>query len=533
MAGPAARVLIVEDTPTQAEVARALLRDLGHEIRIAETGGAALEIGLAWRPDAILMDLELPDFSGFETMRRLRAQGVEAAIIVVTVHGSVNHAVEAMREGAVDFIVKPFAKTRLTVTLENALEKRALATELREVKAQLSRDRFFSFIGASPAMQAVYRTIESVAASKANVFITGESGTGKELAADAVHRASPRRARPFVALNCGAIPRDLLESEIFGHVKGAFTGATDTRLGAAKLADGGTLFLDEIGEMPLEMQVKLLRFVQTGAFQPVGASRPEKVDVRIVSATNRDPWAEVEAGRFREDLYYRLYVVPLDLPPLRDRGPDALLIARHFLAAYAQEEGKRFRGFAREAEQALAAYGWPGNVRQLQNVVRNIVVLHDGERVERFMLPPMLLRGAAPRPPPAEPVPPEVTPQPTHGPAPAPPWPAEAALPWPDPAPVAQPPAAAAEPAPPPPLASPWASPWASPGASPGASPWAPPQEAEAFQPLAEIEKRYILAALDHVAQDVPRAAALLGINPSTIYRKLQAWRAQETSAPR
>ncbi|MBU8542325.1 MULTISPECIES: sigma-54-dependent transcriptional regulator [Roseomonadaceae] len=495
MAQAAARVLIVEDTPTQAEVARALLRDLGHEIRLAETGADALEQGLGWQPDAILMDLELPDFSGFEAMRRLRAAGVEAAIIVVTAHGSVNHAVEAMREGAVDFIVKPFAKTRLTVTLQNALEKRALASELRAVKAQLNRDRFFGFIGASPTMQAVYRTIESVAASKANVFITGESGSGKELAADAVHRASPRRAKPFIALNCGAIPRDLLESEIFGHVKGAFTGATETRPGAARLADGGTLFLDEIGDMPIDMQVKLLRFVQTGTFQPVGASKAEKVDVRIVSATNRDPWAEVEAGRFREDLYYRLYVVPLELPPLRDRGDDVLLIARQFLGTFAREEGKRFRGFTREAEQALAGYSWPGNVRQLQNAIRNIAVLHDGERVERAMLPPMLLRSSR-VPTPAL----SASPDPIAADAPP-------VMPEPGLAPAV--------------LDS--AAPQAAP--SPEAPPEDPPRAPEAFLSLAEVEKRHILAALDATGQDVPRAAAMLGVNPSTIYRKLQSWR--------
>ncbi|WP_203074660.1 sigma-54-dependent transcriptional regulator [Falsiroseomonas ponticola] len=521
MAGAAARVLIVEDTPTQAEVARALLRDLGHEIRVAETGAAAVEQTLAWRPDAILMDIELPDFSGFEAMRRLRAAGIETAIIVVTAHGSVNHAVEAMREGAVDFIVKPYAKTRLTVTLQNALEKRALATELREVKAQLSRDRFHGFIGASPAMQAVYRTIESVAASKANVFITGESGTGKELAAEAVHRASPRRAGPFIALNCGAIPRDLLESEIFGHVKGAFSGATENRAGAAKLADGGTLFLDEIGELPLDMQVKLLRFVQTGSYQPVGASRPEKGDVRFVSATNRDPWAEVEAGRFREDLYYRLYVVPVEMPPLRARGADVALVARHFLAAFAKEEGKRFRAFAREAEAALMAYPWPGNVRQLQNVIRNIVVLHDGDRVEAAMLPPMLLRLGSLRPAAPMPVP---MPMPVPAPAPAMPVAVVTRLEpqaWPEPEELPPPP-----PPPPPPPAPPVLA--SLPEPEPPAPAWVPPARIEDFQPLAEVEKRYILAALDQLGQDVPRAASVLRINPSTIYRKLQAWRAEE-----
>ncbi len=496
MAAAGARILLVEDTPTQAEVARALLRDLGHEIRLAESGAAALAQALEWRPDAILMDIELPDFSGFEVMRRLRTEGLESAIIVVTAHGSVNHAVEAMREGAVDFIVKPYAKARLTVTLANALEKRALVSELAEAKAQLSRDRVLGFIGGSPAMQAVYRTIESVAASRANVFITGESGTGKELAAEAVHKASPRRQKPFIALNCGAIPRDLLESEIFGHVKGAFTGATDNRLGAARMADGGTLFLDEIGEMPLDMQVKLLRFVQTGSFQPVGGSKAERVDVRLVSATNRDPWVEVEAGRFREDLYYRLYVVPVEMPPLRERGADVLLIARHFLASFAREERKAFRAYAPDAERALTAYPWPGNVRQLQNVIRNIVVLHEGTRVEPAMLPPMLLRLGAPRglepeaPPPARVGPPR-TPE---------------SVPRIGPESVAPPTA------------------WIEPAPTPAPAETAP----QAFEKLAVVERRYIMTALDHTAQDIPRAAALLGINPSTIYRKLQGWKAED-----
>jgi two-component system repressor protein LuxO len=511
MSSPA-RILLVEDTPSQAELAKALLRDMGVEIRHAETAGRALADALANPPDAILLDLELPDFSGFELMQKLRAEGVEAAVIVVTANASVNTAVEAMRQGAVDFIVKPYAKARLTVTLTNALEKRALTQELKTVRAQLSRDRFFGFIGASAPMQAIYRTIESVAASRASVFITGESGTGKELAAEAIHKASPRAAKPFVALNCGAIPRDLLESEVFGHVKGAFTGATDNRVGAAKQADGGTLFLDEIGEMPLEMQVKLLRFVQTGSFQPVGASRTEKVDVRFVCATNRDPLAEVEAGRFREDLYYRLYVVPLELPPLRDRGQDGVLIARALLAQLSREEGKRFRGFAPDVEQAVLAYAWPGNVRQLQNVVRNVVVLHEGEVVTPAMLPPTLLR-VAPRP--AAPVPMQ--------PALAPP----AAVP------VAT---LVAEVMPAEPVAPEWVAP--AHGPLPVSAPPALPISAPApvtitlpspmvvVEPLAVMEKRLILAALAETSQDVTRAAALLQINPSTVYRKMQQWKA-------
>ena len=507
----AARVLLVEDTPTQAEIAKVMLRDFGHEMRHAETGAQGLAMAQEWQPDAILVDLMLPDFSGMELMRRLKAEGINAACIVLTAHGSVNTAVEAMREGATDFLLKPYAAARLRVTLDNALEKRSLRQALATAQSVLGRESFGGFIGASPAMQAVYRTLESVAASRATVFITGESGTGKEVAAETLHQASPRKGKPFVALNCGAIPRDLLESEIFGHVKGAFTGATENRLGAARSADRGTLFLDEIGEMPMEMQVKLLRFVQTGTFQPVGASRPEKVDVRIVSATNRDPWVEVEAGRFREDLYYRLYVVPVEMPPLRDRGEDVLLVARHFLAAFAKEEGKRFRGFARDAEAALARYPWPGNVRQLQNVVRNIVVLHDGERVEPAMLPPMLLRGGVR--PSATPPPSAVGPVEAEAPAAAPAAPPTISPTIP---PLAMPEAPPAFDPPPPPIA-----------------PWSPPAALEEIQPLAEVEKRYILAALDHTAQDVPRAASLLGINPSTIYRKLQAWRAGETAGTR
>jgi len=451
-----ARVLLVEDTPTQAEIAKAMLREFGHDMRHAETAGAALKIAEEWRPDAILVDLVLPDFSGMELMRRLKAQGVNAACIVLTAHGSVNTAVEAMREGATDFLLKPYAAVRLRVTLENALEKRALRQALDTAQTVLGRDRFYGFIGGSPAMQAVYRTIESVAGSKATVFISGESGTGKEVAAEALHQASPRCRKAFIALNCGAIPRDLLESEIFGHVKGAFTGATENRIGAARAADGGTLFLDEIGELPAEMQVKLLRFVQTGQVTPVGGTRAEKVDVRLVCATNRDILAEVQAGRFREDLYYRLYVVPVVLPPLRARGEDVLLIARHLLAAYAREEGKAFTGFDAEAEGAISTYPWPGNVRQLQNVLRNAVVLHAGGIVTRSMFPALLLHGA----------------------------------------PASSPAAVAAHPAPPSPI-----------------------------EPLVVSEKRLILAALEHTGQDVPRAAALLDVNPSTLYRKLTAWK--------
>jgi two-component system repressor protein LuxO len=502
----AARVLVVEDTPTQAELARALLRGMGHEVRLAPAAGQAFAMAGAWRPDAILLDIDLPDYSGFELFRQLRAEGIDAEVIVVTADGSHRALKEAMRLGAWDYVVKPYNKLALSTPLEQALKKRGLERRLAKAEEQQPARRFLGFIGGSPPMAAAYQVIRSVAPSKASVFITGESGTGKELAAEAVHRSSPRADRAFVALNCAAIPRDLLESEVFGHVRGAFTGATGDRVGAAKLADGGTLFLDEIGEMPLDMQVKLLRFVQTGAFSPVGSSRQERVDVRFVCATNRDPMLDVQAGRFREDLYYRLYVVPIELPPLRERGEDVLLIARHFLSLFSREEQRRFRGFTAEAEQALLEYSWPGNVRQLQNVVRNVVVLHrDGEWVEAAMLPPPVIRPgvpiASPRRAPAPPLPAE-DPEPAPRATISVPTPGEASFgrdaterspAYPEP--------------PPPPVAEP------------------------DIMPLAVMERRLILAALERTNRDVPRAAALLQINPSTVYRKLQSWKS-EAAAP-
>lgn len=455
----APRVLLIEDTPAQAALALAQLQAMGYDVRHAATGREALAIAAEWQPEVALVDLGLPDMKGFEVMERLDGP----AMVVLTAQGSVGTAVEAMKRGAGDFIVKPWARDRLHVTIENELEKRRLRKELRAAKEALNPSRFGPFIGASAAMQAVYRTIQSVASSKASVFVTGESGTGKELAAEALHGASPRAKAPFIALNCGAIPKDLLESEVFGVVKGAFTGATESRDGAAQQADGGTLFLDEIGEMPMEMQVKLLRFIQTGVAQPVGGGQGRRLDVRFVAATNRDIQAEVAEGRFREDLFWRLYVVPVELPPLRARGADSVLLARHFLNLFGKEEGKAFRRLSAEAEAAIQANPWPGNVRQLQNVIRNAVVLHDGEVLELAMLPAALLRGAAP---------------------------ARAEAPDPIPA-----PAAILE-APPPPI-----------------------------EPLAAMEKRAILRALEETGQDVAAAARLLEVNPSTIYRKLQAWK--------
>lgn len=524
----AERILVVEDLAAQAELARLFLSGLGFDVRVAATAGSALTIAREWQPDGLLLDIELPDFNGLELLSRLKQEGSDAVVVVVTASASMETAKQAIRAGAEDFVVKPYNKDRLSVTLRNALQRRALTrsrqaletqltqaeTRLLHAEAKLGRKGFIGFIGASDQMRVVYDIIQSVARSKASVFITGESGTGKELAAEALHKASPRAGAQFVALNCGAIPRDLLESEVFGHIKGAFTGATSDRIGAAKLADGGTLFLDEIGEMPLEMQVKLLRFVQTGTFSPVGASKLSKVDVRFVCATNRDPMLEVQAGRFREDLYYRLYVVPVELPPLRDRGDDVLLIGRHFLTQFSREEHRHFRGFSPEAEAMLMGYPWPGNVRQLQNVVRNIVVLHDGELVAPEMIPPPVNRPFVMdhRAPPRQPAPVEIA---GAKPAGSEPVAAETVLPRlpPEIFEASAGPGVAQAIVLPAPLAAEHAY-----AARPIIS------EIE-IMPLAEMERRLVLAALARTDGDIPRAAALLEINPSTVYRKVSAWR--------
>jgi two-component system repressor protein LuxO len=458
LAADRATILLVEDARSLAEVYRAYLRDAPWTLTHAATAREAREALAAHRFDVVLLDLNLPDADGMELLREIRTRRQAPEVIVITAHGSVAVAVAAMKEGAADFLAKPFAQERLCVTVANALERRRLARDLAALREAAERTTFAGFIGAAPAMQAVYRIIENAAASRATVFVTGESGTGKELAAEAIHRLSPRRDGPFVALNCAAIPRELMESEVFGHVRGAFTGALADRIGAAAQADGGTLFLDEVCELDLALQGKLLRFVQTGRFQRVGSPREEQVDVRFVCATNRDPLEEVRRGRFREDLYYRLHVIPLALPPLRERGEDILRIAEAFLARFASEEGRRFRGLAADARAALLAHSWPGNVRELENAIRTAVVLHDGERLEAAMLPAQLRRGSEAKA------------------APAPPRPAE------------------------------------------------PEREVPLIRPLAEIEREAIERAIALCGGNIARAAAHLGVSPSTIYRKRAAW---------
>jgi DNA-binding NtrC family response regulator len=380
-----APILLIEDTPSLRLVYESVLRNAGHTVRSEASAEAGLKAFKASRPPVVLLDLMLPDRDGLDLMEEMLSLRPETAVIVVTANGSINKAVGAMRKGAHEFLVKPFDEQRFLAAVDNAL--RSVATIAPAAPGTQADRPPGEFVGGSEPMRKVYDRIRSAARSMATVFITGESGTGKELCAQAVHDLSNRARGPFVPINCGAIPSELLESEVFGHVKGSFTGAIADKPGAAASADGGTLFLDEICELDPNLQTKLLRFLQTSTIQPVGAARPRKVNVRIVCATNRDPQEAVRQGRFREDLYYRLHVVPIHLPPLRERGEDIALIADMALERFAREEGRSFRAIDPEVRSLFRNFRWPGNVRQLLNVMRNVVVLNDGPVVTRSMLP--------------------------------------------------------------------------------------------------------------------------------------------------
>lgn len=379
-------ILLVEDTQSLAMVYKAVLQKAGYPIDSVNSVAEARAAIFNNEYRTVLLDLMLPDGDGMDVIADILAKNFLSKVIVITANGSINRAIEAMRKGAFDFLVKPFDEARLLAAVKNAEKAFLESDQLAGTPRKKSR-RFTRFIGNSEPMVEIYRMIDSIARSSATVFITGESGTGKEITAQSIHEASGRANGPFVPLNCGAIPADLLESEVFGHLKGSFTGAIADKKGAAAMASGGTLFLDEICEMDLALQTKLLRFLETSSIQPVGATAPIAIDVRILCATNRNPEEEVRKGRFREDLYYRLHVVPIHMPPLRERRQDILQIATSKLADYAAEEGKKFTGFSDEVKEILFSLGWPGNVRQLLNVLRNIVVLNDGTTVTSAMLP--------------------------------------------------------------------------------------------------------------------------------------------------
>lgn len=455
------KILMVEDDPTMSLLYRRYLSDSGYQLHQVSTGQDAIEYLCREGVDGVLLDLTLPDMSGLDILQYIQNKRLNSDVIIVSGDSAMSTVISAMKLGACDYLVKPFSQNRLLTTLSNCLERRRLSNIVSTYKQDLDRKHFCGFIGSSLTMQSVYKTIECAAQSKASVFISGESGTGKELCAEAVHKHSGRCDKPFIALNCAAIPRDLMESELFGHVKGAFTGALSERAGAIKAAHGGTLFLDEVCEMDLSLQSKLLRFLQTEVIQQVGNDNVEKVDVRILCASNKDPLLEVEAGRFREDLYYRLHVLPINLPPLRERQDDVIEIAQHLLSQYCAEEKKEAITLSVDAVAQLSRYSWPGNVRQLQNVMRNLVVMQSEHYITTDMLPTLLTQ-----PFPKTDLPHFSSSDTLH-----------------------------------------------------------PPSPISTIKPLAELEKEAIEQAIEICEGNIPAAAFHLGISTATIYRKRNQWK--------
>ncbi|WP_437275760.1 sigma-54 dependent transcriptional regulator [Sorangium sp. So ce375] len=384
------RVLVVDDEASARSGLEKLLRQEGYTVDTAADGVEALEVAAERPPDIVVTDLKMPKMDGVALIGKLREQDPALPVIVVTAFGDVSSAVQAMRAGAEDYLTKPVDFDALLLTLERALERSALRVEAENLRRQL-RERqgegVEGLIGTSPAMQKVYRMARQVAGARATVLITGESGTGKGELARAIHAKGPRAKGPFVTLHCAALAESLLESELFGHERGAFTGADKRRIGRFEQAHGGTLFLDEVGEIAPSTQVKLLRVLQERTFERVGGNDTVSVDVRLIAATNRDLAAAVQEGRFREDLYYRLNVVHIDMPPLRIRDTDVLLLANHFLRRFAAENHRKIDGFTDEARSKLVAHRWPGNVRELENAIERAVVLCDDARIDAEHLP--------------------------------------------------------------------------------------------------------------------------------------------------
>ncbi|WP_438023340.1 sigma-54-dependent transcriptional regulator [Sorangium sp. So ce233] len=384
------RVLVVDDEASARSGLEKLLRQEGYAVDAAADGAEALEIATERPPDVVVTDLKMPKMDGMALLGRLREQDPSLPVIVVTAFGDVTSAVQAMRAGAEDYLTKPVDFDALLLSIERALERSALRVEAENLRRQL-RERegegVEGLIGASPAMQKVYRMARQVAGARATVLITGESGTGKGELARAIHAKGPRAKAPFVTLHCAALAESLLESELFGHERGAFTGADRRRIGRFEQAHGGTLFLDEVGEIAPATQVKLLRVLQERTFERVGGNETVSIDVRLIAATNRDLAAAVQEGQFREDLYYRLNVVHIDMPPLRVRDTDVLLLANHFLRRFAAENHRKIEGFTDQARAKLVAHRWPGNVRELENAIERAVVLCDDTRIDADHLP--------------------------------------------------------------------------------------------------------------------------------------------------
>jgi DNA-binding NtrC family response regulator len=493
------RILIVDDDPVQRRLLENMIRRLGYDVLVTEGGDSAVKLLTGAdgpRIDAVVLDLVMPDLDGHGVLARLREAGLSVPIIVQTAHGGIDNVVSVMRAGATDFVVKPVGAERLQVSLQNALAASALKGELSRIKhSRAGTLSFRDVITKSPRMQAVLRTAEKAAASAIAVLISGPSGAGKELIARAIHGSGGRRAKPFVAVNCGAIPDNLVESTLFGHERGAFTGATDRHTGKFVEASGGTLFLDEVGELPGAAQVKLLRAIQEGEVEPVGARKPIKVDARIISATNRDLIADVKEGRFREDLFYRLHVFPITVPALSERPEDIAELARHFLARFGAEEEKRIRAIRPEALALLAACPWPGNVRQLENAVFRAVVLAEDDEIGINEFPQIAMqvaRGSAGASRIA------AAPEPSHPAAPIVPSVDEICA-------IERAPALNGS-------ILPY-------GLTPGAL--AMLDSASEVRPLEEIETEVIRFAIAHYRGQMSEVARRLGIGRSTLYRKL------------
>jgi DNA-binding NtrC family response regulator len=395
-----ARLLVVDDDPAVRDGLARLLQKWKYEVRTASSAEEALAIVETETPAIVISDLVLPHMDGIALLQKLRTTARPPVILILTAHGTVTTAVEAMRQGAFYYLTKPVDPVQLQVLLEKSLEQASLARELTLLRHQLrQRGTFGKLTGESREMQEAYRWIELAARSTVPVFIYGESGTGKELVARTIHETSGRRDGPFVAINCAAIPETLIESEIFGHERGAFTGAVDRREGCFELADGGTLFLDEIAEMNVAVQAKLLRILQDSVFRRVGGRDEIRVDVRVVAATNRVPADALAAGKLREDLFYRLNVFAISLPPLRDRREDILPLARAFIEQFNEEHGRHVLGMSPDAERALLGHAWPGNVRELRNVIQRAVALSDEAVLTAEHFSPAMVASSPPAPP--------------------------------------------------------------------------------------------------------------------------------------
>jgi two-component system response regulator PilR (NtrC family) len=402
-----ARILVVDDERSMREFLEILLRKEGYDVATAADVDAGLLALESDDYDLVISDIQMPGRSGLDLLKAIRHANGDALVVMITAFATTETAIAAMKEGAYDYVTKPFKVDEIKLVVQKALEKKALSSENARLRSELRTERRErQLVGTSGPMQQVYEMVGRIAATKTNVLIVGESGTGKELVARAIHTESDRNEAPFIALNCAAIPENLLESELFGHVKGAFTGAVGNKPGLFEAADGGTLFLDEVGELSLPLQVKLLRAIQEKTIRRVGGNSDRRVDVRIVAATNRRLEDEVAAGRFREDLYYRLNVIQLQLPPLRDRMEDLPLLVHHFVEKFARELAKPVRGVSDEAMERLRAHAWPGNVRELENGIERAVALSRGDWIEAESLPPSLGTASGEKVAAAQPLPP-------------------------------------------------------------------------------------------------------------------------------